>query len=101
IYVGGTGKTPVVIALVQALRARGWQPGVISRGYGARPADKPRVGRGALDAALFGDEPTLIAAETQVPVCVHPDRPAALRRLRRQYPQVDVVVSDDGLQHLA
>lgn len=101
IYVGGTGKTPVVIALVQALQARGWQPGVISRGYGAKPADKPRVGRGALDAALFGDEPTLIAAETQVPISVHPDRPAAIRRLRRQYPQVDVVISDDGLQHLA
>lgn len=101
IYVGGTGKTPVVIALVQALQARGWQPGVISRGYGARAGDKPQAGRGQLDPARFGDEPALIAAETQVPVCVHPDRPAALQRLRRQYPQVDVVISDDGLQHLA
>lgn len=101
IYVGGTGKTPVVIALVEALQARGWQPGVISRGYGARHADTPRAGQGTLDPALFGDEPTLIAAQTGAPVCVHPDRQAAIRRLRRQYPQVNVVVSDDGLQHLA
>ena len=101
IYVGGTGKTPVTIALVQALRARGWRPGVVSRGYGARHADKPRAGQGTLDPALFGDEPALIAAETQAPVSVHPDRQAAIRRMRRLYPQVDVVVSDDGLQHLA
>lgn len=101
LYVGGTGKTPVVIALVQALQSRGWQPGVISRGYGAKHGDKPRSGRGELDPALFGDEPALIAAETQAPVCVHPDRRAAVHRLRRQYPQIDIVVSDDGLQHLA
>ncbi len=100
IYVGGTGKTPVTIALVEALKARGWQPGVISRGYGSKPADKPRVGAGALEAALFGDEPALIAAQTGVPIAVHPDRAAALRRLRRHYPKVDVVISDDGLQHL-
>ena len=101
IYVGGTGKTPVVIALVEALQTRGWQPGVISRGYGARATETPQAGQGRLDPALFGDEPALIAAQTQAPVCVHPDRRAAIRRLRRQYPQVDVVVSDDGLQHLA
>lgn len=101
LYVGGTGKTPVVIALAQALQARGWQPGIISRGYGVRPGDKPRAGQGMLDAALFGDEPSLIAAETQAPVCVHPDRKAAIRRLRRKYPEVNVIISDDGLQHLA
>lgn len=101
LYVGGTGKTPVVIALVNALRDRGWHPGVISRGYGARHTDKPRVGTGRLDPAVFGDEPALIAAETNVPVSVHPDRQAAIRRLRRKYPKIDVVISDDGLQHLA
>ncbi len=101
LYIGGTGKTPVTIALVQALQQRGWHPGVISRGYGAKPGEKPRVGAGALEAALFGDEPALIAAQTGAPVSVHPDRPAAMRRLRRHYPNVDVVISDDGLQHLA
>lgn len=102
IYVGGTGKTPVAIALIQALQELGWHPGVVSRGYGARHTDKPRAGRGAaLDPALFGDEPALIASETGAPVSVHPDRRAAIRRLRRKYPEVDVVVSDDGLQHLA
>lgn len=101
IYVGGTGKTPVVIALVKALQARGWQPGVISRGYGVRPGDGPRAGCGMLDPVQFGDEPALIAAETQAPVCVHPDRKAAIRKLRRQFPRVDVVISDDGMQHHA
>lgn len=101
IYVGGTGKTPVVIALTQALQARGWTPGIISRGYGVKHDVRPRAGQGQLDPALFGDEPTLIAAETGAPVCVHPDRRAAIRRLRRQYPAIDVVISDDGLQHLA
>lgn len=101
LYVGGTGKTPVVIALTQALQSRGWTPGIISRGYGSDSGDKPRTGQGELDPAEYGDEPALIATATGAPVCVHPDRPAALRRLRRQFPKVDVVISDDGLQHLA
>jgi tetraacyldisaccharide 4'-kinase len=101
IYVGGTGKTPIVIALVQALRARGWQPGVISRGYGVDVGAKPRAGRGDLLARHFGDEPALIARATQAPVAVHPSRVAALKKLRSDYPDVDVIVADDGLQHLA
>lgn len=101
IYIGGTGKTPVVIAVVEALKQRGWNPGVISRGYGARPGDAPRAGQGVLDPALFGDEPSLIAAQAGVPVSVHPDRKAAIHKLRRQFPKIDVVISDDGLQHHA
>jgi len=101
IYVGGTGKTPVVIALVQALQAQGWRPGIVSRGYGARLGDAPRSGRGELDAREFGDEPALISASTNAPIAVHPDRVRALRRLLRDYPEVDVVIADDGLQHLA
>jgi len=101
IYVGGTGKTPVVIATVQALRERGWTPGVISRGYGIRIGPQPRVGQGDLAPASYGDEPALIARATGAPVAVHPRRALAAQALLQRHPQVDVIVSDDGLQHLA
>ncbi|WP_261172025.1 tetraacyldisaccharide 4'-kinase, partial [Bordetella pertussis] len=61
IYVGGTGKTPVVIEVVRQLQARGWTPGVVSRGYGVDVGAAPRVGQGQLAAADYGDEPALIA----------------------------------------
>jgi tetraacyldisaccharide 4'-kinase len=106
LYVGGTGKTPFLLATLEGLRARGWTPGVISRGYGALAFEKdsantPRTGQGQLDAALFGDEPALIAREASVPVAVHPRRALAAQALRRDFPSVNVIVSDDGLQHLA
>ncbi len=102
IYVGGTGKTPVVIALVQALQDRGWRPGVISRGYGARMGDQAKAGMGRnLAASQFGDEPALIARTTMVPVSVHPSRVLAIKKLQKSYPDVNVVIADDGLQHLA
>ncbi|MGP1615083.1 MAG: tetraacyldisaccharide 4'-kinase, partial [Pollutimonas bauzanensis] len=101
IYLGGTGKTPVVIALVQALRERGWHPGVISRGYGVKMGEQARSGRGKLAAGEFGDEPALIAQATQAPIAVHPNRALALKKLQKSYPDVDVVIADDGLQHLA
>jgi tetraacyldisaccharide 4'-kinase len=101
IYVGGTGKTPVVIALVRALREKGWVPGVVSRGYGRTESAEPLAGRGGLDSARFGDEPALIAQATGAPVCVHRMRAAALRHLEQAYPDVNVVIADDGLQHLA
>jgi len=101
ILVGGTGKTPVVMAVIEALQARGWTPGLISRGYGARAGATPRHGAGKLDPTLFGDEPSLIAAQTGAPVAVHRSRVRALRALEQAYPAVDVVIADDGLQHLA
>jgi len=101
IYVGGTGKTPVVIATVQALRERGWTPGVVSRGYGTNVGPVPRVGQGALNPADVGDEPALIAHASGAPVAVHPRRALAVQALLKQYPHTDVIVSDDGLQHLA
>ena len=101
VYVGGTGKTPVVIAAVSGLRALGWNPGVVSRGYGARVGAAPRVGRGeALDPSDYGDEPALIARATNAPVAVHPRRARAAQALLRAHPEVDVIVTDDGLQHL-
>ncbi len=101
LYVGGVGKTPVVIALVQQLVALGWNPGVISRGYGVKLGLTPRVGRGELDAASLGDEPALISEQTQAPVSVHPNRRLACQALLTAYPEVDIIVSDDGMQHLA
>ena len=95
--VGGTGKTPLVIALVQALRARGHTPGVISRGYGASAA-MPRLLDASSDAAAFGDEPVLIQRTTRVPVAIGRDRVAAGRLLLAAQ-ACDVIVADDGLQH--
>lgn len=101
LYVGGTGKTPVVIAIAQGLHAQGWTPGVVSRGYGARAGREPRVGLGAdLDPAAYGDEPALIARAAAVPVAVHPRRVLAAQALLRACPDVDVIIADDGLQHL-
>ena len=97
ITVGGAGKTPLTIALVDALRARGFRPGVISRGYGRRASDVRRVA--LTDAAAdVGDEPLLIAHRTGVPVAVAPGRYAAAKLLERSG-EVDVLIADDGLQH--
>lgn len=101
LYVGGVGKTPVVIALVQQLLAMGYHPGVISRGYGVNVGLTPRVGQGKLEPRTMGDEPALISEQTAAPVSVHPNRRLACQALLAAHPQVDVIVSDDGLQHLA
>ena len=100
IFVGGTGKTPLVIWLVSVLRAHGFTPGVISRGYGAQ-ANKVTEVRKDMYAAQTGDEPLLIARKCAVPVFVGRDRVAAGRGLLAAYPTVDVIISDDGLQHYA
>lgn len=98
--VGGTGKTPCVIALVEMLRQRGHRPGVLSRGYGGR-GPYPRLLHAATDPTDGGDEPVLIAARFSgaVPVAVAPDRYRAGRALLDAHPEVDVLVCDDGLQH--
>ena len=101
LYVGGVGKTPVVIALVQQLLALGYHPGVISRGYGVNVGPTPHVGQGKAEPHALGDEPSLISEQTHAPVCVHPNRRLACQALLAAHPQVDIIVSDDGLQHLA
>ncbi|TDN68632.1 tetraacyldisaccharide 4'-kinase [Paraburkholderia sp. BL10I2N1] len=98
VTVGGTGKTPTVIALVDALRSAGFTPGVVSRGYGAKIV-QPTAVTPASPATAAGDEPLLISRRTGAPVWVSPDRVAAARALRDAHPDVDVIVSDDGLQH--
>jgi len=96
--VGGTGKTPLVIHLVELLRVRGRRPGVVSRGYGGDGVS--RVLDGGSNAAEVGDEPLLIARLTGASVAVGSDRVAAAHALLAADPEVDVIVSDDGLQHL-
>jgi tetraacyldisaccharide 4'-kinase len=100
VIAGGAGKTPVVIEIVRHLQQRGWQPGVISRGYG-------RKGSGVLEVlkstpvSESGDEPALIQSEVNAPVFVASDRVEAVLGLLAAHPQVNVIVCDDGLQHLA
>jgi tetraacyldisaccharide 4'-kinase len=103
IFIGGTGKTPLTIWLVGQLRAAGWRPGVISRGHGGGQGsgDEPRAVLPGSSAREVGDEPLLIAARAGCPVVVGRNRVAAGRRLLALYPDVDVLVADDGLQHYA
>ncbi len=100
IYVGGTGKTPVTIALARGLRKMGWHPGVISRGYG-RKADGVKLVGPNTDSSSSGDEPLLIARKTGLPVAVGRDRVEAGRLLLKSSPEIDIIISDDGLQHYA
>ncbi len=97
ITAGGTGKTPAVVWLVGALRARGFAPGVVSRGYGGSQSGTSMRVEADSDAAVVGDEPALLARRTGCPVVVDPDRVRAASMLVED--GVDVVVADDGLQH--
>jgi len=98
VSVGGVGKTPLVIYLAQQLRAAGYTPGILSRGYGGQhrgevtPESAP---------ALCGDEPVLIARRTGCPVWVDPARAAGGLALLNAHPEVNVLLCDDGLQHYA
>jgi tetraacyldisaccharide 4'-kinase len=99
---GGAGKTPTVIALVQALRAAGRRPGVVSRGHGRTgDGDVAEVDPERSSAVEVGDEPLLIARRSGVPVWVGRTRLLAAQALCNAHPAVDVIVADDGLQHHA
>ena len=100
LYIGGTGKTPLTIELVRALQRHGWTAGVVSRGYGGAAREACLVA-GDDTAADVGDEPRLIAEATCAPVAVGVDRVRAAELLLRSAPACDVVIADDGLQHLA
>ncbi len=98
--VGGTGKTPLVLWLVDVLRSRGLRPGIVSRGYRGTNDPARRVLQGG-DAAQFGDEPVLLAERSGVPVWIGRNRVAAARGLLAAHPDRDVLICDDGLQHYA
>lgn len=100
ISVGGTGKTPFVIYLVQCLQQQGFKPGVISRGYGGHSDNYPITVSSYSDPAIVGDEPVIIARQTNCPVVVSPQRIAAAKFLLEQH-GCDLIISDDGLQHYA
>lgn len=104
--VGGAGKTPVTIAILQHLQSRGMTPGVLSRGYGAvvdptQPRLLDRNSVSTLSARDTGDEPWLIFRRTGVPIMVGPKRALGGRALLQAHPDIDILVCDDGLQHLA
>ena len=125
IFIGGTGKTPLTIWLVAALQQAGFHPGVISRGHGSVDKDnadsgskekgrsdqgssdkrssdqKPRLVTPGSSAQQVGDEPLLIAQRAGCPVMVGRDRVAAGRALLECHPELDIIISDDGLQHYA
>jgi tetraacyldisaccharide 4'-kinase len=98
IVAGGAGKTPLTIALVEALRARGFRPGVVSRGYGGS-ARAPMLLGAQPDPAVVGDEPALIKLRTGAPVAVGAKRAEAAQLLVSE--GVDAIIADDGLQHYA
>ncbi len=100
IYVGGTGKTPVTIALVRELAKAGFHPGIVSRGYASSNAKETRLVTCDSNASDVGDEPLLIYRATECPVAVNRHRVNAARALLKEHPEIDVIVSDDGLQHL-
>lgn len=100
VVAGGAGKTPVVMAVVRHLQARGWRPGVVSRGYGRSSTDCRAVLPDSPPSAA-GDEPLLIARQCKVPVFVASQRLEAAQALRQSHPDIDIIVCDDGLQHLA
>jgi len=98
ITAGGTGKTPTVIWLVNELRGKGFTPGIVSRGYGGSKSGTSMRVDARSDPAVVGDEPVLLAQRGQCPVAVDSDRVQAAAMLVDD--GVDVIISDDGLQHL-
>ena len=96
---GGAGKTPATLAVAELLRRHGWSPGIVSRGHGGTATGVVVVGPDT-PARLCGDEPLLLRRRAGVPVIVGRDRVAAARALLRAHPAVNIVVADDGLQHL-
>ena len=100
ITVGGTGKTPMVIWLCHYLQTQGWQVGVVSRGYKARIKAFPKLITPKDTADQVGDEPILIATETDCQVVIDPNRNRAVNYLAT-HTDCNIIISDDGLQHYA
>ncbi|MCK8516483.1 tetraacyldisaccharide 4'-kinase [Methylonatrum kenyense] len=100
IFVGGTGKTPLVLWLAETLRARGRRPGIVTRGYGGSASSWPQAVTAQSDPAQVGDEPVLLARRSSCPVMAGPDRVGSGLALIEHH-GCDCLISDDGLQHYA
>lgn len=100
ITLGGTGKTPLTIAIVELLKAKGFKPGIVSRGYSSQIKNFPYSVTKNSSALAAGDEPLLIHLRTGAPVVIDPKRPRAAEYLLKNY-NCDVIIADDGLQHYA
>lgn len=100
ISVGGNGKTPVVIALATHFQAKGYRPGILSRGYGGSCKQFPYAVTVDDSADVVGDEPLLMKLRTNVPVVIDPRRSRGAQHLVDRY-NCDLILCDDGLQHYA
>ncbi|WP_374318658.1 tetraacyldisaccharide 4'-kinase [Aquabacterium sp.] len=104
--VGGAGKTPATIALIQHLRDLGWHPGVLTRGYRRDAASQSELTLldqhtvSQLGVEQVGDEPMLIWRRTQAPMMIGRNRVQAGKALKESHPDIDILICDDGLQHL-
>jgi len=98
ITVGGTGKTPMILWLIEHCRRQGLKVGVVSRGYGAKPPQFPWRVEAQQGAEQAGDEPLLIVQRTGVPLMIDPDRSRAVQALLASEP-LDLILCDDGMQH--
>ena len=96
--VGGTGKTPLILWLIEYCRAQGLRVGVVSRGYGAQPPSVPWSVSASDSAQQAGDEPLLIVQRSGVPLVIAPQRAQAVQQLLAEQ-ALDIILSDDGLQH--
>jgi tetraacyldisaccharide 4'-kinase len=99
ITLGGTGKSPLVVSMVKHLQAKGYKPGIVSRGYKGKAVQYPLWVKPNTSTHEAGDEPVMLAQQTGVPVVVDPDRVHATQHLLN-HSDCNIVISDDGLQHL-
>ena len=98
VTVGGSGKTPLVLWIAEFLKAKGWSPAIVSRGYKGS-SETPRAATLASEPAEVGDEPVVLARRSGCPAWVGADRLAVIAALRAANPGANVVILDDGLQH--
>ncbi len=101
ITVGGTGKTPLVVWMAELLSRHGYRPGIVSRGYLGKAKQWPQQVRPDSDPLMVGDEPVMLSRRTGCPVVACGPRRAAAAAALVEHSGCDLVLSDDGLQHLA